>query len=247
MKKNAMLKIAAILMVAVLLTTCAISSTFAKYTTKATSFDSARVAKFGVEVKTNITGLFEDNYTNVASQGDLDGASDDTITITNLVAPGTSKVLELASTVSGKPEVAVSITYAATITIAGWEIPTGLKDPDGNDIAAGTYFPVIFTVGTETYGLAGMECEGGAAPSKNTYTSTADLITAVQDALATYGSATIDAGTDLTGTGVSDVKFGWEWAFDDNDDARDTALGNLLPDSQPAITVSITTTVDQVD
>jgi hypothetical protein len=246
MKKNAMLKIAAILMVAVLLTTCAISSTFAKYTTHATSVDSARVAKFGVVVNTNITNLFEDNYTNVASQGDLD-ASGATITMTNLVAPGTSKLLELASTVTGKPEVAVSITYSTVIQITGWEIPAGLKDPAGNPIEEGLYFPVIFTVGTETYGLEGMHGEGETDPADNTYSTTAALITAVQDALATYGSDTIAAGTDLTGNGVSDVTFGWEWAFDDNDDAKDTALGNLLPASQPSITVSITTTVSQVD
>ena len=38
------------LLVAVMISTCAISGTFAKYVTEATGTDTARVAKFGVEV-----------------------------------------------------------------------------------------------------------------------------------------------------------------------------------------------------
>lgn len=80
MKKNRMLRVAAVLLVAVMLTTSVISGTFAKYTTSATSEDSARVANWGFE-RTNsmdLTNLFLGSYQNVVSN---DG--DD------VIAPGT--------------------------------------------------------------------------------------------------------------------------------------------------------------
>lgn len=50
MKKNKIMRIASVLLVAVILTTCAISGTFAKYVTSGSGSDTARVAKFGVTV-----------------------------------------------------------------------------------------------------------------------------------------------------------------------------------------------------
>ena len=50
MRKNKMMRTASGLLVATLLTTSVISGTFAKYTTEETGSDSARVAKFGVEI-----------------------------------------------------------------------------------------------------------------------------------------------------------------------------------------------------
>lgn len=80
MKKNRMMRTAAVLLVAVLLTTSVISGTFAKYTTSASSWDSARVANWGFE-RTNsmdLTNLFLGSYTNVASNNGDD-----------VIAPGT--------------------------------------------------------------------------------------------------------------------------------------------------------------
>ena len=47
MRKNKMMRAASGLLVAVLLSTCAISGTFAKYTTSTESTDNARVAVWG--------------------------------------------------------------------------------------------------------------------------------------------------------------------------------------------------------
>ena len=55
MKKNKMMRIASVLLVAVLLSTCAISGTFAKYVTTDSGSDSARVAKFAFTVSENGT------------------------------------------------------------------------------------------------------------------------------------------------------------------------------------------------
>ena len=56
MRNNVMMKIATVLLVAVLITTCSVSGTFAKYTSAATGFASARVARWAFTVgETNIT------------------------------------------------------------------------------------------------------------------------------------------------------------------------------------------------
>ena len=58
MKKNNTMRVAAGLAVAALLSTCLVSGTFAKYTTSGESSDTARVAKFGIEL-TSKSGAFD--------------------------------------------------------------------------------------------------------------------------------------------------------------------------------------------
>ncbi len=213
MKKNKMMRVASALLVAVLLTTCAISGTFAKYTTTGTGTDTARVAKWGVEVTTEGANAFSDKYTNstnaetVVSAG---GAND------KVVAPGTSGSM-VAVTVSGKPEVAVKVTYEATVTLTGWNVNN-------------TYYcPLEITVGTDT--LKGTD-----------YSSSTEFANAVKakiDAL----TSEYDANTDLSTKVANEIS--WKWAFEGNDDDKDTALGNL--ETAPTIALSVKVTVTQVD
>lgn len=87
MKKNNVMRIASALLVAVLLTTCAISGTFAKYTTSFSGNSAARVAKWGFTDPTNVTfDLFADTYNDgaIASQGG-----------DNVIAPGASGGFEI--------------------------------------------------------------------------------------------------------------------------------------------------------
>lgn len=111
MKKNKMMRIAAVLLIVTLLSTCAISGTFAKYVAKADVEDSARVAKWGIKIETNGT-LFSDKYAAededyIAAGGVYSVESDNGDVV---VAPGTSsKQLTnggFAAVLSGKPEVA---------------------------------------------------------------------------------------------------------------------------------------------
>lgn len=119
MKKNKMMRIASVLLVAVLLSTCAISGTFAKYTSKATASDTARVAKWDIEVEdTNIavTGaqptvtfdLFNCTDTNV----DTDGSGAEKV-----IAPGTAGSFEL--TIENLSEVKAKYTIELSETNAG--------------------------------------------------------------------------------------------------------------------------------
>ena len=118
MKKNAMLKIAAVLLVAVLLTTCAISSTFAKYATKTDVFtDTATVAKWGITVKS--VGSEQDLFVN--DYGDAKGA-------TAIVAPGTSKSISVSGLVEGQPEVDCQVTYLYKIVKQNLSLDNG-HDP----------------------------------------------------------------------------------------------------------------------
>ena len=132
MKKNAMLKIAAILLVAVLLTTCAISSTFAKYATSGTENSAtARVAKWGVTANaTFLTGdnLFLDAYG--SSTPDGIGEIKHVQATDTLVAPGTYNSITIDSVATGTPEVSGMISFAAALTLENW----------------GTYCPLIFKV-----------------------------------------------------------------------------------------------------
>ena len=131
MKKNTMMRIASILLVVTLLSTCFISSTFAKYVTKAEGKDAARVAKWGVlvsvegdsafktEYETDDTNGYEGEYSVVANADyDLiDAALDPTTSgAERVVAPGT-KGEGLKGSVVGTPEVATRYT----LTISDWE------------------------------------------------------------------------------------------------------------------------------
>ena len=114
MKKNVMMRVASVLMVAVLLTTCAISGTFAKYVTSDDASDSARVAKFGVVVTAD-GSLFENAYKDTpvdpldASATVVAGDSAD------VVAPGTKNAdSAFKFSITGTPEVDVKVDVVVT-------------------------------------------------------------------------------------------------------------------------------------
>ena len=106
MKKNRMMRLASLLLVLVLMTSSVVGGTFAKYTTKVESQDSARVAKWGFNTASiTIANLFADSYTNVA-----DGTADQAI-----IAPGTDGSASFKFENSGTaPEVAYTFTVDTT-------------------------------------------------------------------------------------------------------------------------------------
>ena len=106
MTKNKMMRIASVLLVAVLLSTCAISGTFAKYVTEVSSSDSARVAKWGFNTASiNFEDLFAASYTNVAAGSDEMA----------IIAPGTKGEVAFKFENSGTaPEVAYTFKVDTT-------------------------------------------------------------------------------------------------------------------------------------
>lgn len=114
MKKNKMMRLAAILLVCVLMTTSVISGTFAKYTSSATVTDKARVAYWGFGKAAAIEfDLFDGEY-----DGTVDSEDGD-----NVVAPGTDKTATFGFAYTDNtndaikaPEVDYAFEVDATIT-----------------------------------------------------------------------------------------------------------------------------------
>lgn len=111
LKNNRTMRAAVLLLALVLITSCFVGGTFAKYVTSGDAADLARVAKWGVTVTAHGTGdVFAKEYAGIAGQDNTVVADDGK---TNVVAPGTKKENATLVTLSGKPEVAVNVTYSA--------------------------------------------------------------------------------------------------------------------------------------
>ena len=123
MKKNKMLRIASILLVVTLLSTCIISGTFAKYVTKAEGEDQARVAKWGILLTMKNDGFFAAEY-DADDQNGYTGLSVKSDNDDKVVAPGT--VGEgFEATVKGTPEVATRYILVIPADWADVVLPAG--------------------------------------------------------------------------------------------------------------------------
>jgi len=235
MKKNTMMRVASTLLVAVLLTSCVISGTFAKYVTSATGTDSARVAEFGVRITAN-GETFTDTYQGIeagwTSEYTVDGEDED------VVAPGTSGDM-VKMTLTGSPEVAVRVTYEATVfDLDGWTLYDGTTE----------YCPIVFTINDKTYGTNDTDATNKSA-------TVAALEVAIKSAIAAF-SKEYDPNTNLTGVGGDALAISWSWAFDVND-VNDTILGDKaagiaedgssMAKAPATIAITIKTTVTQID
>lgn len=240
------MRVAGLLLALVLVTSCFVGGTFAKYVTSGTGADHAKVAKWGVKVTAHETGdIFADKYDQIENQANTVIAGGEY----KVIAPGTKKEDAAVVTLSGKPEVAVRVTYNADhFALTGkWAY---------NDGQAGStdeyYCPLILKItdGTRTETI---DCMGEGMNS----------VKAVQDAVkaAVAGfSADYAPNTDLSAVGHNGLKISWEWPFEgstahpNQTDVKDTYLGDLATttgvtsnDTIPAVYVVVTATVTQVD
>lgn len=216
MKKNTMMRVASALLVAVLLSTCAISGTFAKYVTTASGSDTARVAKWGVDF-TAQSDLFETSYTkddNNYTSMDLSVKSSDT---KNVVAPGTSGTGYSFAT-TGTPEVSYRVSFATT---ANTTPETVFLGADGAD----RYYPVVFTL---KFNNAAVTIQSRDIAS--VLGAVANCAYYFDVATGKY-YATTDGGTNWSDAldAAPSLELSWNWDFyvDAATDVKDTALGNL--------------------
>lgn len=226
MKKNKMMRIASALLIAVLLTTCAISGTFAKYVTKGEDMDSARVAKWGVTVNVAAKDAFKTEY--AKDSGNEYAVTGNTVISSgtdDVLAPGTTGTL-LTAGVSGTPEVAARVEFNTLVfDIAGWTVE-------------GTYYcPLVVTVNDRA--LKGTD-----------YTSE----TAFEDAVIKlvkeemFGSEVAVKDYEPNTTFYNSLNVSWDWAFEGNSDVNDTALGNAAAAGNAAtVTFSVKISVTQID
>ena len=238
-KKNRTLRAAVLMLALVLITSCFVGGTFAKYVTSGDAGDNARVAKWGVSITAHDTGdVFAKEYDAIAGQDNTVVAGGEY----KVIAPGTKRDNAALVTLSGKPEVSVKVTYNAEHFSL-----TGNWIGDENNTF---YCPLIIKV-TGKVGDA-VKTETINCVEK---TSAAEVETAVKNAVAAC-SATYGPNTDLSTVAGDGLKISWEWPFEGTanqgqTDAKDTYLGNQAATATgldiPAIHVPVTATVTQID
>lgn len=251
-KNNALMRASGILLVLTLGTSCFVGGTFAKYVTENQGNDTARVAKWGVAVA--VTGnAFNTTYGKDDTTGyeDPDGHNITTTvsSAAEVVAPGTYGTFGGVK-ITGQPEVAVNVATVADFELGdNWVVNT-------NEY----YCPIVIDVnGVQFCGLS--------------YANADAFENAVENAISTYMSGSYAPGTKLDDESKLNDSIQWRWAFDKSDldttpsdsfgftesakaalgnqsDEKDTALGDKAAndaDNAPTITLSITTTVTQID
>lgn len=236
MKKNKMMRLASGLLVAVLMTTCAISGTFAKYVTTDSGSDFARVAKWGVSVEAKSFDMFTNQYKTDDSTATFTGSySVDSADGKDVFAPGTSGTFANFS-ITGTPEVAVDVAVVPTVAVSdNWIV-------DGD-----FYCPIVITVGTTD--ICGL-----------TFDNASDFANAIAAAIKGY-SKQYAPNTDLSGIDAN-FDISWKWAFDDaahealdcncakgaQNDTADTKLGDKAAGADELkIDIKVAITVTQID
>lgn len=215
MKKTKLMRAALLLLVLTLVTSCFVGGTFAKYTTSAEGSDIARVAKWGVEITAN-GATFANKY--ATDTGNVVGTiANSVVSADKVIAPGTKGNM-VGMTITGTPEVAVSVNYAANFKVEGWTVDDKF------------YCPLQIKVGSTM--IDGVKFNNAVA-----------FENAVNTEISTYNK-NYAAGTDLSTASVTTPSVSWEWPFS-VDDTKDTALGNLP--IAPTVSLTVTTTVTQID
>lgn len=236
MNRNRLMKASAFLLVSTMATSCFVGSTFAKYVSEGEGEDSARVAKWGVEVE--VTG---DGFKTIYGKDDINASVGDTVVSSKeekVVAPGTKGTFGGVK-ISGKPEVAVNVETIATVDLSGWNVA------DGDEF----YCPLKFTVGDTT--INGLDYSSRTAGGEGSFENA--IKTAIQEAT----TKQLEAGTDLSEVGKN-ITYSWEWPFEGSrgdvasqDDILDTKLGDNAADgdtsNDPTIKITVKTTVTQID
>lgn len=254
MKKNKMMRIASVLLIAALLSTSVISGTFAKYVTQTSAGDSARVAKWGVTVGTS-GALFSETYVKHSGESGASSIANTVVSSEKVVAPGTSYEdvapgTGLTFTVSGVPEVAVKISFDVNDDYKDVVMPAanGYTDftvvPNGTFNLTEDYHPLVFTLKDRSGTV--VDCGG------NTLKDIVDYLEG--------NPIFVGPGVDLS-TAFGSYTLTWAWDYAGNDQA-DTFLGQYafnnatsLPSTPPEaagkfsheVSLEVTITVTQVD
>lgn len=237
MNRNRLMKASAFLLVSTMATSCFVGSTFAKYVSENQGEDSARVAKWGVEVEVTGDG-FKTEYGKDDHKSNVDGNTVISSTTEKVVAPGTKGTFGGVK-ISGKPEVAVKVETIATVDLSGWNVA------DSDEF----YCPLKFTVGDTT--INGLDYSSSTAGGEGSFENA--IKTAIQEAT----TKEVAAGTDLSTVG-DDITYSWDWPFEgstgkvaNQDDELDTILGDNAADgdtgNDPKINITVKTTVTQIN
>lgn len=253
MRKNRTMRVAALLLALTLITSCFVGGTFAKYTTSGSATDTARVAKWGIEMTVTGDGAFAEEY---------DGTVKTSVASENLVAPGTKNETGMSFSISGTPEVA----FRLTATMGSDAEDVFLKAADSYlDYTTSnnatdtfklekTYYPVVFTLvhtyAEGSYSIMPTDVTSGTSnkigddyTATERYTVTNDttnrkvtITGTLADINAVFAQVSknmekVDPNYPLNDT----FALTWAWDFDGSGagtfDKADTLLGNLAVDA----------------
>ncbi|MBQ1372370.1 MAG: hypothetical protein IIY70_05505 [Oscillospiraceae bacterium] len=255
MKKNKMMRIASGLLVLNLMSTCAISGTFAKYVTSADVQDSARVAKWGVAV-TASGHLFDSSYIDTPPTNYLgpDGSTVSpvgwsVVTTEAVVAPGTNNTeqktndpKDMTIAVTGTPEVAVKVDIKVHGSASESEAVKDVVLPSGTylDYTTGNSDSDTFTMTSDYHPVKFTLTRNGSAVV--TDGTLAAVETALENLTGTYA-----ANTNL-GNEIGTLVLTWKWDYEGSEnyiDKADTYLGNVAAElATPDPAAGVNTTID---
>ena len=230
MKKNRAMRIAALLLVLTMMTSCFVGGTFAKYVTAGTTnAQTAKVAKWDVVITPNGT-LFSKTYATDDTSTYTGANSVETTETWNVIAPGTTKTMT-DIVLAGAPEVAYKVTYTAELTLTNWLAKDGVAE----------YCPIIFTVEGDTYGIPAHLPTGTVLTHE--CTDITDLIAQVKAAI---NGTPIVCGPNESLSAVNVPNVSWSWPFENTtaNNENDTALGKAVA---AEISLKIDVNVEQVD
>ena len=224
MRKNKFMRAASGLLVAVLLTTCVISGTFAKYTTKSEGSDTARVAKWGFKEDSTLVlkDLFKTSYE--------DTTNGETVkSNTKVIAPGTSGSAQfgfkyVGDTAATAPEVA----YTFKVDTNGSSCADSIQKNKS----------IVWSLDDE-------ECT--ATEGKTSWQVLIDKIEALDGNVANNKYAAGNLPTAFNNSTSKDNlhTVSWKWEYSNNNDVNDTGMGNA--DKLDEVTLKITITAEQID
>lgn len=229
MKKNVMMRIASILLVCVLATTCGISGTFAKYVTSSTMNDTARVAYWGFkEAASQEFELFKSGDAGVLNDGD------------GLLAPGSFDTAKFTFKYVDGENTAPEVDYTFEITVTTTSADTDLLDANPN------FYWVLNDKAFKTFAelKAAIESLDGDAAKYEAGNLPAAFYTDGDATEHTIGWMWLFEVGDTPPVGMPDEIGGTPIVAVEND-AGDTLMGNAVDLDDLAITITITAT--QVD
>lgn len=221
MRKNKAMRTAALLLVLVLMTSCFVGGTFAKYTTTASGSESARVAYWGFGQTSLTLDLFSTDYTDVVSIND-----------DNVIAPGTGMTATFGfeytpNTAEGAE--APEVDYTFTVDATG-----ECSDDIQNNPNIKWYVDGVLAVDPATTNPA-------AEGSWNAMLAQLDGMS--EDVLAGNLPTSFSAkDTTHTVSWVWDFETVENGAVDADQDAMDTAMGNKGELDTVLLTITITAT-----
>ena len=222
--KNKFLKIAALVLMLCIATTCVIGTSFAKYVTGAEGEDYARVAKWGVKIDIDGDDMFHNTYAadDTALAGKLSVHSN---SIDQVFAHCTSG--STTFTITGNPEVAANVSiefdYASDIVL-----PAGSVENQTDD-----YYPVVFTL-KQTKGFDGNAMDVTVASG-----NLQNIKAAINGFSQNYDAEALDLDAEFV--------LSWEWAYESTDnvnDAKDTLLGDIIVDPTAATVAGTSTRLE---